>query len=120
MRKKLALVTTIWGWRNHANHMGERFLNGYPCNGQWHRPEMDIAGVYVEQTPEGDLSQMRAQKHGFTIYESIAEAVRLGTDALAVDGVLLIGEHGEYPNNEKGQKLYPVSYTHLRAHEPLR
>ncbi|MCH2660849.1 hypothetical protein MK163_10410 [bacterium] len=73
MRKKLALVTTIWGWRNHANHMGERFLNGYPCNGQWHRPEMDIAGVYVEQTPEGDLSQMRAQKHGFTIYESIAE-----------------------------------------------
>ena len=113
MRKKLALVTTIWGWRNHANHMGERFLNGYPCNGQWHRPEMDIAGVYVEQTPEGDLSQMRAQKHGFTIYESIAEAVRLGTDALAVDGVLLIGEHGEYPNNEKGQKLYP-RYEYFR------
>ena len=113
MRKKLALVTTIWGWRNHANHMGERFLNGYPCNGQWHRPEMDIAGVYVEQTPEGDLSQMRAQTHGFTIYESIAEAVRLGTDALAVDGVVLIGEHGEYPNNEKGQKLYP-RYEYFR------
>ncbi|MBN60403.1 MAG: hypothetical protein CME20_03505 [Gemmatimonadetes bacterium] len=74
---------------------------------------MDIAGVYVEQTPEGDLSQMRAQKHGFTIYESIAEAVRLGTDALAVDGVLLIGEHGEYPNNEKGQKLYP-RYEYFR------
>ena len=107
MRKKLALITTIWGWRNHANHMGERFLNGYPCKGYWHRPEMDIAGVYVEQTPEGDLSQTRAQKHGFNIYESIAEAVRLGTDALAVDGVLLIGEHGEYPFNEKGQKLYP-------------
>ena len=74
---------------------------------------MDIAGVYVEQAPECDLSQMRAQKHGFTIYASIAEAERLGTDTLAVDGVLLIGEHGEYPNNEKGQKLYP-RYEYFR------
>jgi hypothetical protein len=106
-RKKLALITTIWGWRNHANHMGERFLNGYPCDGKWHRPEMDIWGVYVDQSPEGDLSRQRAEKHGFTIYPTIAEAVRLGTDELAVDGVLLIAEHGEYPNNEKGQKLYP-------------
>ncbi len=106
-RKKLALVTTIWGWRNHANHMGERFLNGYPLNGKWHRPEIDVAGVFVEQRPEGDLTQKRADKHGFGIYPTIAEALRLGTDKLSVDAVLLIAEHGEYPNNEKGQKLYP-------------
>ena len=106
-RKKLALVTTIWGWRNHANHMGERFLNGYPYDGKWHRPAMDIAGVYVAQTPEGDLSRQRADKHGFAIYPTIAEAVCLGGDELAVDGILLIAEHGEYPVNEKGQKLYP-------------
>ncbi len=106
-RLKLALITTIWGWRNHANHMGERFLNGYPLDGQWHRPAMDIAGVYVEQRPEGDLTQQRADKHGFEIFPTIAEALRLGTDKLAVDAVLLIGEHGDYPSNEKGQKLYP-------------
>ena len=60
-RKKIALITTVWGWRNHANHMGERFLNGYPCDGKWHRPEMDIVGVYVDQSPvEGeDLSLRR-------------------------------------------------------------
>ena len=37
----------------------------------------------------------------------IPEALTLGGDKLAVDGVLLIGEHGDYPHNEKGQHLYP-------------
>ena len=106
-RKKLALITTIWEWRNHANHMGERFLNGYPLNGRWHRPEMDVAGVYVDQCSEEDLSRQRAEKHGFEIYPTIAEALRLGTDQMGVDAVLLIAEHGDYPANEKGQKLYP-------------
>ena len=31
----------------------------------------------------------------------------LGTSRLAVDGVLLIFEQGDYPFNEKGQQLYP-------------
>src|SRR5439155_23675439 len=35
------------------------------------------------------------------------DALTLGTGKLAVDGVLLIGEHGDYPYNPKGQKLYP-------------
>lgn len=107
MRGKLAIITTVWEWRSHANHMGERFLCGYPRNGQWHRPDFDIAGAYVAQCPEGDLSRGRAQEFGFTIYTSIAEALRLGTDSLAVDGVLLIAEHGEYESNDLGQKLYP-------------
>jgi hypothetical protein len=41
------------------------------------------------------------------IYPSIAEALTLGGEKLAVDGVLLIGEHGRYEKNEKGQTLYP-------------
>ena len=106
--RKLAIITTVWEWRSHANHMGERFLCGYPRDGRWHRPAFDVAGVYVDQFPEeGDLSRHRATEFGFTIYPTIAQALRLGGDRLAVDGVLLIGEHGEYPSNERGQKLYP-------------
>ena len=106
-RKKLAIITTFWNWRSHANHMSERFLNGYPRNGKWHRPEIDVVSAYVDQRPESDLSGEKAAHHDFNIFPTIAEALRLGTDNLAVDAVLLIGEHGDYPDNEKGQKLYP-------------
>ena len=106
-RKKMAIITTFWNWRSHANHMGERFLNGYPRDGKWHYPEIDVVSAYVDQRPEGDLSAEKAASYGFTVFPTIAEALRLGTDNLAVDAVLLIGEHGDYPDNEKGQKLYP-------------
>lgn len=105
--RRLAVVTTLWKYGTHAWHMAERFLHGYPRNGQWHQPELQIASAYVDQQPQGDLSVRRAQQHGFTIYPTVAETLRCGTDQLCVDAVLLIGEHGDYPVNEFGQKLYP-------------
>ncbi len=107
-RKKLAIVTTFWDWRSHANHMSERFLSGYPRDGKWHRPAMDVVSAFVDQQPEDDdLSRQRAKEHNFKIYPTIAETLRVGGDKLGVDAVLLIAEHGDYPDNEKGQKLYP-------------
>jgi len=41
------------------------------------------------------------------IYSTVAEALRCGGDRLAVDAVLIIGEHGNYSKNEFGQTLYP-------------
>jgi hypothetical protein len=106
-RKRMAIVTTVWNYHSHAWHMGERFLAGYPHNGRWHRPPLDVVSAYVDQFPEGDLSRQRAAESGFKIYPTIAEALRAGGDRLAVDAVLVIGEHGDYPNNELGQKKYP-------------
>jgi hypothetical protein len=106
-RKKLAVITTEWRYRSHAWHMAERFLVGYPVRDKWHRPELDVVAAYVDQTPRGDLSRKRAAEFGFTIYPSIAQAVRAGGDKLAVDAVLIIGEHGNYPTNKIGQRLYP-------------
>lgn len=106
-RKRLAVVTTLWNYKSHAWHMAERFLGGYPNQGVWHRPPFDVVAAYVDQQPEGDLSHRRAQESGFTIYPTVAEALRCGGKTLAVDAVLLIGEHGNYPVNEIGQKQYP-------------
>lgn len=106
-RKRLAIVTTVWRYLSHAQHMGDRFLVGYPWNGRWHRPEMDVISLCVDQKGDGDQGEARAREFGFKVYPTIAEALRAGGDRLAVDGVLVIGEHGNYPTNEKGQILYP-------------
>lgn len=106
-RKRIAIVTTIWIYQSHAQHMGDRFLVGYPRRGEWHLPPIDVVSLYVDQHPQGDLSAQRAKDHGFTIYPSIAEAIRCGGRELSVDGIAIIGEHGDYPVNAKGQVLYP-------------
>ncbi len=106
-RKRIAIVTTIWIYQSHAQHMGDRFLVGYPRQGKWHEPPIDVVSLYVDQRPTGDLSPQRAKDHGFTIYPTITEALRCGGKELAVDGVVIIGEHGDYPVNAKGQILYP-------------
>src|SRR5262245_24608180 len=105
--KRLAVITTLWNYRSHAWHMAERFLHGYPREGKWHRPPLQVVSAYVDQQPEGDLSKRRAEEFGFKIYPTVAEALRCGGDKLAVDAVLQIGEHGNYPTNEFGQKQYP-------------
>jgi hypothetical protein len=106
-RKRLAVVTTEWRYHSHAWHMAERFLSGYPVRGRWHRPPVEVVSAYVDQFPKRDLSRQRARESGFTIYPTVAAALRCGTDKLAVDAVLIIGEHGDYPDNEIGQKKYP-------------
>src|SRR5690349_8475311 len=83
--KRMAVITTLWNYRSHAWHMAERFLHGYPREGRWHRPPFQVVSAYVDQQPSGDLSRRRAEEFGFTIYSTVAEALRCGGEKLAVD-----------------------------------
>ncbi len=105
--KKVAVITTIYYYLSHAYHICGRFFNGYLKGDTYHFPDIGIASMYVEQVKANDLSRELAEKHQVRLSKSIADALTLGTGQLAVDGVLLIGEHGDYPYNAKGQKLYP-------------
>lgn len=104
---RLAIIASVYRYRSHAQHFCDRFLVGYPIQGRWHRPNTQVASLYVDQRPADDQSVDRAREFGFDIYPSVAEALRCGSDRLAVDGVLLMVEHGDYPRNDLGQILYP-------------
>jgi len=107
-RPKIAGVITVLHKYSHGQHFVDRFLEGYGWNGTHHHPEMDLVSLYVDQHPEGDLTPDRAARFpSMKVYPTIAEALTLGGSKLAVDGVLLIGEHGQYPRNDKGQTKYP-------------
>jgi len=108
MRPKLAGITTRFFKYSHTQHIIDRFLDGYGWNGTHHHPEMDLVSLYVDQVGANDLSRERAARYpSMRIYPTIAEALTLGGPKLAVDGVVLVGEHGDYPKNDRGQTKYP-------------
>ena len=106
-RKKIALIATAVFEKSHAQHFIDRFALGYNWAGGWQKPRVDLVSLYVDQFDGKDLARGRSQRYGIPIHKSIADALTLGTGKLAVDGVVIIGEHGKYPENELGQTLYP-------------
>src|SRR5689334_17196558 len=107
-RPKIAAICTAYFKYSHSQHIVDRFLDGYGWNGEHHYPAMDLVSIYVDQIDNRDLSKERVGRHPSTkMFPTIAEALTLGGRKLAVDGVVLVGEHGRYPRNEKGQTKYP-------------
>ena len=57
--------------------------------------------------PDNDMARDMCSKHAVPLHDTVAACLCCGSGSLAVDAVLLIGEHGTYPDNQIGQKLYP-------------
>lgn len=106
-RKRIAFLGTVVFQHSHAQHFLDRFSIGYLMGGHWREPATDVASVYIDQFPENDLGKQRIEKYGLKQFPSIAEALTLGGSKLAVDGVVIIGEHGNYPKTEWDQTRYP-------------
>jgi hypothetical protein len=106
-RKKVAFLGTEVRTHSHAQHFLDRMTLGYNWAGDWLAPRVEVASVYVDQFPKGDLARERVARHKLKLFPTIEEALTLGGSSLAVDGVVIIAEHGSYPKNEKGQTLYP-------------
>jgi TAT (twin-arginine translocation) pathway signal sequence len=104
--KKVAAVITEYRKWSHADVIIGKMLEGPLYDGN-DKPALQVVSMYVDQFPGNDMSRELAKKHSFQITPTIAEALTLGGGKLAVDGVVIVGEHGKYPSNDKGQILYP-------------
>lgn len=106
-RPRIAGIYTELRELSHAYHILEAHMGPYVFNGKLTDPGVDVVSWYADQFPDRDLTREAAARLNVPLYDSIAGALTRGGDALAVDGVLLIGEHGRYPENELGQRMYP-------------
>jgi hypothetical protein len=105
-KKKVAAIITEYRPVSHADVLVGKIMEG---NNYDHKdfPNLTLASMYIDQHPRNDLSWTLSKKYGVPIFDTIEDALTLGDKDLAVEGVLSIGEHGTYPENEMGQYLYP-------------
>lgn len=106
-RPRIAAVVTEYRENSHADVIVTKLLEGCKTLDLDYKPGVEVASLYLDQVPYNDIGRETAERHKVPIFSSIGAALTLGGDRLAVDGVLLIGEHGSYPYNELGQHLYP-------------
>jgi len=120
--KRIAAISTvIWKERaSHARNLVGKYLFGYNEDGQPPRPRSEVVSLYTHQTPEDDISREWSTRTGVPWFRTVHEALTLGTDDLAVDGVLLVAEHGDYEFNDKEQKLYPRFELFLQIADTFR
>lgn len=107
---KIAAVVTTFFPNSHAGVIVDKFLRGFPTDEGVVPPRTTIASLYIDQVHQRDVGRQLAHEFDIPIYESIRAALTLGGDKLAVDGVLLIGEHGDYPVSRLGQEMLPRRY----------
>jgi hypothetical protein len=105
--KKIAALVTTYSRYSHADNIVTRFMEGFSIVGKSYPPPCRVASLYIEQVNELDIGRPLARRWRIPLFKTIAEALTLGGDKLAVDGVLIVAEHGDYPSNAKGQILYP-------------
>ena len=100
-RPRVACILNTWFPNSHADVFVSRLLDGYRLNGAWHAPCLRTVSFYVDQFPENDMAREQAAEYGIRICSSVAEAVK------DVDGIAVIGEHGQYPRSRLGNFQYP-------------
>ena len=106
-KKRIAALTTTYHVRSHADDVITRFLEGYWINDRYYAPSFEVVSLYMDQVHPADIGYRLAGAYNFPVVRSISEALTLSTGKLAVDGVLLVAEHGNYPFNDHQQQLYP-------------
>lgn len=104
---KVAALLTSYFRGSHADVIVTKILEGYELYGERTASRISVASIYLEQIDDADIGVGLADKHGVPMFDTIGEALAVGGSGVNVDGVLIIGEHGHYYENELGQQIYP-------------
>lgn len=104
---KVAGAATSYFRNSHADMIIGRLLQTDTLDDRGRRPSIELASLFTDQVPPTDIGRGLARRRGVPIADRVEDALTLGTGRLAVDGVLLVAEHGRYAKSETGQTIYP-------------
>lgn len=105
--KRIALIVNTYWNSSHADVIGTKLFVGIPTDDGMVAPQVKIVSIWIDQIGAIDTGVRIAKMNGATLYPTIADALTLGGDKLAVDAVVYIGEHGDYAKSRLGVKMYP-------------
>lgn len=105
--RRVAAIVTEYRHNSHADVLVSRLLLTDMLDGTGRDSPLKLASLYTDQKPDNDISRLLAASHRFPIKSSIEGALTLGTEQLAVDGILLVAEHGDYPFSSTGNHQFP-------------
>lgn len=105
--KRVAVIANIYRNSAHADVIITKLFAGIPTDDGMVAPQVEIVSMWIDQIGANDTGVRIAKMNNVTMYPTIAQALTLGGDKLAVDAVIYIGEHGEYPYSRNGVKMYP-------------
>lgn len=118
--KRIAAIITEYRPNSHADVIIGKYLEGFNQDQNPPYPKSKIVSIFTEQVPDNDMSRDLSKKYNVPIFRTVVDALTLGGESFVVDGVLLIGEHGDYPMNDKEQKLYPRFEMFLKITDVFR
>lgn len=104
---RVAFVCHKYFILSHADVIGTKLFTGFPTDDGMLKPAIKVVSMHIAQVKDNDIGVRIAEMNKVPLYPTVAEALTLGGEKLAVDGVIYVGEHGDYPYNRLGQKLYP-------------
>ena len=115
-RPRIACLVSFWGAPgSHADWIVTKLMDGYWWQGAHTPSRVDVVSVYLHQFDTSLLGQKVCRAKNIPIYKTVGEAVTLGGTELAVDGVVIVGEHGDYPTDLKGHWLLPRWWMYQQA-----
>ncbi len=106
-RPRVAAIFSEFRFRSHAFDFLENFIRPFLFSGKLVDPGVEVVSMYADQFPKEDMARDVSKRFNVPLYPTIEDALTLGTGGLAVDAVLSIVEHGQYPTNSRGVVMYP-------------
>src|SRR6201986_5203817 len=107
-RPRIACLVSYWGLpTSHADWIVNKLIDGYWWKGAHTPSQVEVVSVYIDQLDTSLLGQKVCKAKNIPIFKTVKEAVTLGEKELAVDGVVIVAEHGNYRTDLKGRWLLP-------------